>query len=672
MFNDVFQYTVLPFRIPTQDPERSLNAFIAHVVQLYGDENNLIIVYYSGHGGPRSATKSPCTWAAQVAGGPTLDWSLIQPQLFLASCDVVIILDCCFAGQAARASTTNNVEFLAATDKDQYTPAGTGSWPSFTRVLIREMKVMALSNELITLPTLHKRMVEESSGLQRQPFYVALAGNASAGVVKLVKLGQTALVKNSHNSTTSLNSVCLQLSLIKDLDMKTVSALLQWLTKGSPSSIEDIQLVDRVFSEASDANDLGKDLLEGSSRSRGQLLPFLSEEGKKEAQLLFADLQSALFHPEKVQLAAPDLKSLVRRVESTSMKLVTFVTDSLTAMDRESLSRLEARKSRGLQDLRTRVAMRLLLINDEASETRIRIDFIDQTNEKQRIRCGKRGDDYILVEYVYYEANDQNAFSRLSRQVKRASALHAEPKSDAFRCLHGAGFLHDTLYGPRFGFAYLLPPELVGRRPGLLSDLIKQVKTVPLEVRVKLSCAVCDAVLHLHSIGWYHKNIRSDNILVFSSAVEGEDIIREWDFANPYLIGFDCSRPSDAETRDTIDFTTANNIYRHPERWGRTARFEKRHELYSLGILLLEIGCWKALPVMDSRKREFSHIQDPEALRTLLLRSTLDKLGHAAGTNYRETVRVCLSKDAWMANEDWKSQKMVREKVLDPLLSFIG
>lgn len=64
MFKDDFNYDVWPYKIPSQDPECSLSLTVAQFIKSFGGEENLIIVYYGGHGGPQAATKSPCTWAA--------------------------------------------------------------------------------------------------------------------------------------------------------------------------------------------------------------------------------------------------------------------------------------------------------------------------------------------------------------------------------------------------------------------------------------------------------------------------------------------------------------------------------------------------------------------------------------------------------------------------------
>ena len=93
------------------------------------------------------------------------------------------------------------------------------------------------------------------------------------------------------------------------------------------------------------------------------------------------------------------------------------------------------------------------------------------------------------------------------------------------------------------------------------------------------------ALLELHSIGWFHKGLRSDNVLVFFN---GNDLSTEessrkaYDIENPYLIGFDSCRPSDGKTPPVVGFTLYANLDRHPERWGRPTGFQRYHDLYSL------------------------------------------------------------------------------------------
>lgn len=67
IFKTTFNYSIWPFKIPSESPGTELGAFIIKAVRSFGGEDGLLIVYYGGHGGPAVQTKSPCTWAAYVA-----------------------------------------------------------------------------------------------------------------------------------------------------------------------------------------------------------------------------------------------------------------------------------------------------------------------------------------------------------------------------------------------------------------------------------------------------------------------------------------------------------------------------------------------------------------------------------------------------------------------------
>jgi len=64
LFVDLFNYFVRPYEIPSQDSQRLLNLHVAQFIQCFGGQDNLIIVYYGGHGGMSDPTETLCTWAA--------------------------------------------------------------------------------------------------------------------------------------------------------------------------------------------------------------------------------------------------------------------------------------------------------------------------------------------------------------------------------------------------------------------------------------------------------------------------------------------------------------------------------------------------------------------------------------------------------------------------------
>lgn len=675
----IFGYQVWPYRIPSQDPEKALNLQVATFIDNFGHEDNLIVVYYGGHGGggpkPKTKTKGPCTWAASVlVDHPAqLDWSLIQPQLSIAESDVLILLDCCYAGEAARARPSGNMDLLAATDKDQETPRGGKKWPSFTKVLMRELKKFVEKDGVVDIPTLHKSMSQFESGTKRQPFYVCMGGNA--GSIKLRRHEDTPTAMSAVDPPISTRSLQIQLSLFNDLDPTTVTNLVRWMTRDSPSTIENIRVVSRVLSNANEANRIGESMLGRVSEDGTALLPYLSEAGQKEAQRLLSNLRKSMSNEDQYVFDTSNILAVIEEVKKASSQLVTFVAESLTRCDPDTLKILRSDLSYA-KDLKSRISMRLTMIEEEESPDKLlKVSFSDTPHQGQRMRPGEINKSPVLVEYIYDNA-DKKSYARTLKQIKRINTLQSEPKAKAFRCLKGLGYLHETLYGPRFGFVYELPQELVDKKFCTLADLMAKVRFMPLNDRWQLAGTLCNAMLHIHSIGWYHKNIKASNVLVFAKSSgansEKDDSISNsfWNLEQVYMIGFDCSRPQDAETRKSADFRNGINIYRHPERWGTPQGFKNYHDLYALGIMLMEIGCWRTLAKM-TEPGFLENLKRPEILREMLLGEMMVALVHSAGTTYANAIKACLEKNDWSTLEDWQAQGKIRESVLEPLMTCL-
>lgn len=67
---------------------------------------------------------------------------------------------------------------------------------------------------------------------------------------------------------------------------------------------------------------------------------------------------------------------------------------------------------------------------------------------------------------------------------------------------------------------------------------------------------------------------------------------------------------------------------------------------------------------MDSKRRNFEYIRDPEKLRDTLLGSAYAQLAHAAGTKYADAARVCFERRNWSALKEWQYQRAIRTEVL--------
>jgi serine/threonine protein kinase len=109
-----------------------------------------------------------------------------------------------------------------------------------------------------------------------------------------------------------------------------------------------------------------------------------------------------------------------------------------------------------------------------------------------------------------------------------------------------------------------------------------------------------------------HKGIKPENILVMTNpgALPKNDFpyVLGW----PFLVGFERSRPASAHSGKFGEVRLADSLYQHPSRWGVVAEeaFTMQHDIYSLGVVLLEIGLWQPLVWYNKmlERHEYSHL----------------------------------------------------------------
>jgi hypothetical protein len=63
------------------------------------------------------------------------------------------------------------------------------------------------------------------------------------------------------------------------------------------------------------------------------------------------------------------------------------------------------------------------------------------------------------------------------------------------------------------------------------------------------------------------------------------------DWTEPWVLGFEFSRPELFFSDGHADYDPNKDVYRHPERQQHPSHpFKKLHDIYALGVVLLEIG----------------------------------------------------------------------------------
>jgi len=183
----------------------------------------------------------------------------------------------------------------------------------------------------------------------------------------------------------------------------------------------------------------------------------------------------------------------------------------------------------------------------------------------------------------------------------------------------------------------------------LRGSLLRQTPGVSISFRLAIAKSMARAVIFLHSASFVHKNIRPETVLTTESG-------------SSYLVGFQKFRATASHTYMLGDALWHENIYRHPTRQGVAPEdmYTMLHDVYSLGVCLLEVGLWSsfvqhvigpngeplilpglleiaAVPKMrDERKRAFG-------LKRVLTELATSKLPSCMGDKYTSLVISCLS-----------------------------
>ncbi|MCJ1470023.1 hypothetical protein MMC07_008668 [Pseudocyphellaria aurata] len=230
------------------------------------------------------------------------------------------------------------------------------------------------------------------------------------------------------------------------------------------------------------------------------------------------------------------------------------------------------------------------------------INFVPHSGDTST-GTGVYADEPVLVEY---KSVIPKLKFKLKSRIENLAVLLSTPKDPSFLTLHCLGYFED---GDRFAFIFQYPTKptklFTAPHPVSLLDLLRDPTMQPsVTTRIKLALNICSTLLALHTAGWLHKDLRSEKILFFPSRYPLLSAIPSDFLLSPYLTGFAFSRidsPSEISEQPSSD--PLSDIYRHPHALGDpSASFEKCMDLYSLGVIMVEIAEWRALKTLIRKK----------------------------------------------------------------------
>ncbi|OOQ83494.1 hypothetical protein PEBR_34342 [Penicillium brasilianum] len=262
-----------------------------------------------------------------------------------------------------------------------------------------------------------------------------------------------------------------------------------------------------------------------------------------------------------------------------------------------------------------------------------------------------------------------------------------QPKIYALECL---GFI-DQPIEERSAFLYKLPASESDDGTSLTtlhafinaidSANKRPLKKPSLNDRFSMAHSLALTVSNVHASAWVHKNIWSRGILLFLETSSGVSTagLYEQRLSTPspgnrivsYLSDWGYARSVKQGTDMRSDFEVEPNLYRHPNRQGKpTHQFSRLHDIYALGVVLLEIGLWVTLSrLMEAKIREAENsgrLPNRKKVAEDLMTLAAQRLPMEMGVGYTKAVMACLKGD-FKGTEGPALAVDFQEKVVDVL-----
>lgn len=202
----------------------------------------------------------------------------------------------------------------------------------------------------------------------------------------------------------------------------------------------------------------------------------------------------------------------------------------------------------------------------------------------------------MLMEYRNYAPDSSvpvNIDNRTRDRIDSLAHLLHQPKEQIFRTPSCKGWIMDPVAN-RVAFIFAAP-QGTGTPYSLLRAFTLPFKRPTLGQKFHLAHELARCISQLQLVRWVHESFRSENILIFPCAQESrlgltKDDMR-LDYRQPWVLGFEFSRPEVDFSAGRVDICPSRDVYRHPDRQRRPSKpFNKMHDIYALGVVLLEIG----------------------------------------------------------------------------------
>jgi hypothetical protein len=612
-------------------------------------------------------------------GDPCVRWYEIQELFHDIMFDVLLLFDCCYAAQAGRSAggetldePPGRVELLAAAGDKAETPhPGDGS---FTVIMIKIMDEHIKKSGYIEISELHASLVNRKAGLFTIPFHVYIRAGRSKRSVVLEKL--KAPGEQEDSMSTWRAAVGVTIGMREPLTQAVLDEIGRWLHAEAPRAFVAGFKVNRILEKTA------------------EISSFIGDSLPVRSGAVTQSLESSVL--EQIGDAWSSLQHLVTRYKARHI-VPGFVEheDRMAQLAGEFIKSLDARNTEITEILQNAVMMSSASLNpttidkvldDPASESlgmRSQLILRRIICSQQRSELGEQATltrsavslapDRLIEEYKTYDEHrsTQEITDIKARMSLLADVLEAE-KPESFRCLQLHEWKHE-ISSRRFVFHFRIPDNYKNKSITLYDAIttLDRHSRPTLEERLTMANHIAKAVEQWHRVDWVHQSISSHNI-IFLKPVLGSSNNR-WDFDAPLLHGFDFARPNAKPSIGRYVDNIKLDIYRHPDRQGEVRNgHKKEHDLYSLGVVLLEIGLWRSsCEMVEQRAKYLQKAQKSSVTKDEVgkvakqemvkwLKDTVrDSLAHYVGSDYQDAVRTCLTSEFGVKKDDERKSRLL-------------
>ncbi|KEY73515.1 hypothetical protein S7711_03680 [Stachybotrys chartarum IBT 7711] len=495
---------------------------------------------------------------------------------------------------------------------------------SFTNVFIKVARTFIIRQGFVNINDLYGHLCDKRHGLTATPVLIPLkAGNPSITLRPNLED-----VNKGTDRTDQSSFLHMVVHLRNELGVEDSSQFCEWLRSNLPQVVSGIQVFDitQIVHGAIEHIEQGdkpfKKYLSFQARQE-VLAEWQKLVGLVKSQCVLDTTQTTESEQDKVQL----MGRFLRKLDAQNCEVIDALAKGILMnpdMDNDEVLD-EVSKDATMEQLMvaTQLKLRRIVRRGEGSTPK----------DPPFSNCveGPR----LLLEYKKYGPwMGRQAIEIMENRVALLSNLLGASKGLSYRSLRCTGWSKQPLED-RFTLAFEIPEEFKGCEYVTLQWVLLNMKgprRPSLNERLKISLYIAQAIYRWHLVGWVHQGISSPNIIFFKKRDMSVD------YSKPFLHGFEFARP---DLDPSLGFPSDNDVfsaYRHPDRQGGARKGHlKSHDLYSFGVVMLEIGLWQ------STSKFLRKGLQPREMQAELKNNCTERLAHYSGDSYQQATSICLS-----------------------------